>query len=147
MACSQLDGITMTYELQGRAAHALVDLFEAADFPLADLIPTDALAQVFDGLYYTEARAYPSGDSAVFNVHLAFENELALEPAGDEGPAIVFGETDAGWTVFETHTVIGPQSSFSLVNVPIALRIPRDILRDVETDGPAMLTMHADFRL
>ena len=137
----------MTYELQGRAAHPLVDLFEAADFPLADLIPTDALAQVFDGLYYTEARAYPSGDSAVFNVHLAFENELALEPAGDEGPAIVFGETDAGWTVLETNTVIGPQSSFSLVNVPIALRIPRDVLRDVETDGPAMLAMHADFRL
>lgn len=137
----------MTYELQGRAAHPLVDLFEAADFPLADLIPTDALAQVFDGLYYTEARAYPSGDSAVFNVHLAFENELALEPAGDEGPAIVFGETDAGWTVLETNTVIGPESSFSLVNVPIALRIPREVLRDVETDGPAMLTMHADFRL
>ena len=137
----------MTYELQGRAAHPLTDLFESADFPLADLIPTDALAQVFDGLYYTEARSYPSGTSSVFDIHLAFESELALEPAGDEGPAIVFGETEAGWTVLELNTVIGPASSVSLVDVPISLRIPRDVLRDVETDGPAMLTMTSTFTL
>ncbi len=137
----------MTYELEGRAAHPLSGLFQSADFPLADLIPSDALEAVFGGLYYTEARAYPSGDSSVFDVHVAFEGELALEPAGDEGPAIVFGETDAGWTVMEVNTVIGPQSSFSFVDLPISLRIPPDILRDVETDGPAMLTMTSTFTL
>lgn len=137
----------MTYELEGRAAHPLSGLFQSADFPLADLIPSDALEAVFGGLYYTEARAYPSGDSSVFDVHVAFEGELAIEPAGDEGPAIVFGETDAGWTVMEVNTVIGPQSSFSFVDLPISLRIPKDVLRDVESDGPAMLTMLSTFTL
>ena len=67
----ELEGI-MTYELEGRAAHPLSGLFQSADFPLADLIPSDALEAVFGGLYYTEARAYPSGDSSVFDVHVAF---------------------------------------------------------------------------
>ena len=130
----------MAYDFEGRAAYPLSDLFQPGAFPLADLIPPDALTQVFGGLYYTEARGYPFGDSYLFDVHLAFEGELALTPPGTQALAVVFGDTTGGWTVLETQIVIGPQGSIALIDVPVTLRVPRDVLRDVATDGPAEIT-------
>ena len=47
----------MPYDLTGRGVRPLGELITLAEFPLGDFIPTDALASVFDGLYYAEAQA------------------------------------------------------------------------------------------
>src|SRR5215212_10254664 len=101
----------MAYELTGRAIYPLSDLFQVADFPLADLLPTDTLAQVFDGLYYTEARGSLREEGAAFDVHLAFEGELALTPPGTDAVALVIGSAGDDWTVIEAQIEIGTEPS------------------------------------
>ena len=139
--------MTLAYDLEGRGIFPLADLFDLGDFPLADLIPQDALQQIFDGLYYTEANAYREGDGLVFEIRLAFDGELALTPPGTEAVALVIGAAGGGWTALDTKIVIGPSPSLSLVDVPITLRISKDVLRDVATDGPAELTITATLEL
>ncbi len=131
----------MATDLEGLAIYPVSDLFQAADFPLADLVPSDALAQVFGKIFYTEARSYAVGGGYAFDVTLAFEGELALTPPGTEAVALVLGETSGGWTLLETVLVIGPEPSFSLVDVPVSLRFDPKVLKDVATGGPASLSI------
>jgi hypothetical protein len=136
----------MTYDLEGRAVYPLSDLFQSNDLPLADMVPSHTVSQVFGGLYYTEAQAYSSGDGWAFNLHLAFQGELALTPPGTQAISLVIGDTAGGWTVIETRIVIGPEASIAM-EVPVTLRFARDVLRDITTDGPAEITFAATLEL
>jgi len=137
----------MAYDLEGRPLYPLADLFEAADFPLADYLPTATLQQVFAGLYYTEARTAPLSEGYAFDIHLAFEGELALTPPGAESLSLVIGDASGGWTDLELAAVIGPEPSLSIVDVPATLRVPADVLRDVANNGPASITFNATIKI
>lgn len=137
----------MAYELEGRTIYPLSDLLDLGEFPLADLLPVDKLAQVFDGLYYTEARSYLREEGAFFDIHLAFEGELALTPPGIQAVALVLGASSGSWTVVEAAISIGSDPSVELVEVPITLRVSKDVLRNVTTDGPAEISMNASLTL
>lgn len=130
----------MSYDVEGVSLNPLSDLFAAADFPLAEMIPTDRLQAAFDGLFYTRAMTYRSGGNLIFNLDLAIEGELALTPPGTDAVSLVIGGT-AGWTVIPVEIVIGPDASIGIIDLPITLRVSRDVLRDVASDGPAELTL------
>ncbi|GIF01459.1 hypothetical protein [Paractinoplanes rishiriensis] len=108
-------------------------------FPLSDLISAEQfpLAEVLDGLYYTQAEAFPAGDDLVLLLTLTFERELAFGIPGVDDLAVVFGSAGAGWTSLTVELVLGPSPSISLRDVDIALRVPASVLRDVATGGPA----------
>ena len=68
----------MSFDLTGRALFPLGDLIASSDFPLAEYLPVDAINQVFDNLYYTDATLYTDGENKVFDIRLVWEGELAL---------------------------------------------------------------------
>ena len=121
----------------------LKDLVSADDFPLAQLVPEDALEEVLDGLYYTEAEAFTAGDNLTLRARMTFESEIALKAPGVEDLAIVLGSSGPGWTSLDVELVIGPEASASLRDVPVALRIPPAVLKDVATGGPAEIEFKA----
>jgi hypothetical protein len=136
----------MAYEMAGRSIYPLGDLFTSSEFPLGDLLPADLLAKVFDGLYYTEAQVVVREPDVVFDLYLAFEGELALTPPGVEDLALVLGGAD-GWTAIQARVQLGPEPSVALVDVPVALRVPATVLRDIATGGPAEIGMTATLEL
>jgi hypothetical protein len=134
----------MAYDLSGRALYPLSDLIDAAEFPLGDLLVGTG---IFDSIYYTDAEAYGDGDNYVFSGRLAFESELVLRVPGTEAVELVIASGGQGWSSFEVELVIGPQPSLALVEVPLALRFSKDVLKDKETGGPAEIELAATVRL
>ena len=133
--------------LLGKALYPLADLIPLADFPLAELIPADSLQAVFDRFYYSHAVAQTVGDNLVLDVTLEIEGEIALSLPGSEAFAIVLAYGGPGWSTFRLHLVIGPQFEFSLRQVTLGLRVSPDVLKDVATGGPSVITVAADCSL
>ena len=75
----------------------------------------------------------------VGNLRLAFEGELSLKPLGNDIVAITIGSAGAGWTSFRSKIVIGADASIEFYDIPIGIRISRDILqpmkRVIKPDG------------
>ena len=75
----------MPYDIEGRALYRLSDLLSQQDFPLREVIPEAALAQVFGSMYYTSADSFFADGAVHLNLELAAEGELALTPPGLAG--------------------------------------------------------------
>jgi hypothetical protein len=133
--------------IESNTIFPLGGLLDRDEFPLAALMPEETLAAIFDGLYYTEAEAYSVGENLILRVRLAFEQELALRVPGVDDLAIVFGAAGSGWTSLPVELVVGPDPAASLWDVPVTLRTPRQILRDVVTDGPAEISFSASLTI
>jgi hypothetical protein len=136
----------MPYDLTGRGIRPLGELITLAEFPLADFIPADTLASVFDGLYYAEAQAALHDGNLVVDTWLAFENELSLRMPGSDAFAFVFASAGAGWTAVHAELVIGPDFSLTLLEATVGLRLSSDILKDVQTGQPSEIEITADIR-
>jgi hypothetical protein len=136
----------VAFELEGRGLSPLSELLELADFPLAEFLPEDALASVFEQLSYTDAAVYDDGDNLVLDLQLVFEQELALRVPGSDAVALVFGSAGPGFTSLRTEIVLGPDFSLGLREAPLSLRVSPSILRDVASDGPAEITVTGDIR-
>jgi hypothetical protein len=134
----------MAYDVAGRALYPLADLLSASDFPLADFIPSDALATVFDRLYYCDATVYERGVNTVFDVHLVFEQELVLAPPGCESFALVFASAGADWTALHLQLMIGPDFSAAIREATVGIRIADSVLRDVATGMAAVIEFQGD---
>ena len=115
----------------------LVDLIQRENFPLAAVLPEDALETVLDGLYYTEAEGFSAADNLVLRLNLTFEGEIALQVPGVRGFALVIGSASPGWTDVDCELVVGPDAELTLRDVSVALRVPKAVLRNVAKDGPA----------
>ena len=137
----------MPDDLEGLGVHPLAELFEPASFPLAELIPQELLGQVFSGLYYTAAVIEPRADGVAIALTLALEGELALSPPGTQALALVLGSAAGDWTLVDCELLIGAMPSFALPRLPIRLRVPRDVLRDVATDAGAEVLFEASLAL
>src|SRR5690606_14690576 len=124
---------TMAYDLTNRALYPLSQILQQQEFPLAEYIPTDALDQVFEGLYYTDVEAYSTSEGLHLNLRLAFEGELSLSPPGLPGIALVAGAAGTGWTSLAAEFVIGPEPSVALADVPITLRLESEILKPMKS--------------
>jgi hypothetical protein len=136
----------MPYDVEGRALTPLGELVGIVDFPLAEFLPPDAVATVFDSLYFTEAIAWSDGPNLVINIQLLFEGELALKPPATDLIALVFGSAGPGWTAISAEIVIGPDCSIALREATVGLRISPDVLSDVATGAPAEISISADVR-
>ncbi|HEU0138916.1 MAG TPA: hypothetical protein VFQ79_04365 [Bryobacteraceae bacterium] len=123
----------MPYEITGRALYPLSEILQRQEFPLAELIPQDALDTVFGGLYYTDAEAYSTSEGLHLNLRLAFEGELALSPPGLPGIALVAASGGMGWTSLRAEFVIGPEPSATLTDVPLVLRLDRSLLKPMRS--------------
>jgi hypothetical protein len=130
-------------DVESNALYPLSDLVDRADFLMGDLLPRDLVDSLFAGLYFTSAEAHFGADNLALRLRLAFEGELVLSPLGVTDLALVLGAGSPGWTTLEAEIVLGPNGSVSFRSVPLTLRVPREVLRDVATDGPAQLTFHA----
>ena len=105
----------MSFTLTDRALHPIGDLIEPAEFPLADLLPSDTADGVFDQLFYTDGEAYVEEGHVVFNIRLAFEIPIELTLPGIDAVTLVLGSAGAEWTAINVHMVIGPQPSITLL--------------------------------
>nr|WP_263327076.1 hypothetical protein [Neobacillus sp. Marseille-Q6967] len=133
----------MTYDLIGRPLYPLSELLEDEDFPFLDFLPKDLL----DGLYYTEADLYANEDNLSFSIHLAFEKEIEIKLPGIDSLALVIGGAGEDWSSIAVKLVIGTDASLTLEDVPIAIKIDRNILEDVKTKGPALLQTQGTLHL
>ncbi|WP_437878145.1 hypothetical protein WMF18_12785 [Sorangium sp. So ce315] len=137
----------MAYDLTGRGLLPISELISVADFPLAELLPVEAINQVFEGLHYTDATLYRDGDNLVFDVRLVWEGELSLSPPGVDAFALVLGSAGEGLTTAHAQIVLGPDFSIALREVTVGLRVSPHVLRDVATGGPAEITVSGDLRV
>lgn len=137
----------MAEDFEGLGVYPLGDLFAGDSFPLGELIPQALQAEVFAGLYYTSAEMEPRNDGVAVALTLAFEGELALTPPGTQSLALVFGSPAGDWTLVDCELFIGPQPTFALPRLPLRLRVPREVLRDVATDGNAEIAFEAALAL
>src|SRR5262245_37023035 len=142
-----LGHVDMAFDLTGRALFPLGDLIAVADFPLAEYLPVEAINQVFEALYYTDATLYRDGDNLIFDVRLVWEGELALAPPGTDAFALVLGSAGEGLTTAHTQIVLGPDYSLALREVSVGLRVSPHVLRDVATGGAAEISVSGDLRL
>lgn len=107
------------------------------------LLPADA----FDDIFYLSAEVSADEDRVVIALELAFDGELVLSPAGDAVAALVLGSTNAGMTAIRAIVTLGAEPSVLLEEVAVALRLREDVLRDVDSDGPAAIAVTADVRI
>lgn len=121
----------MAYDLTGKALYPLSDLLTKAEFPLAEYVPEEALESVLEGLFYTDAEAYSTTDGYHLSLRLAFEGEMALSPPGLP-IVVVAGAAGSGWTSLKVDFLIGPEPSATLSDVPLTLRVDREILRPLK---------------
>jgi hypothetical protein len=117
-----------------------------ADFPLAEYLPVEAINQVFEGLYYTNAMLYRDGENLIFDVRLVWEGELTLSPPGTGAFALVLGSAGEELTTAHAQIVLGPDFSLALREVSIGLRVSPHVLRDVATGAAAEIFVSGDLR-
>jgi hypothetical protein len=137
----------MAFDLTGRALFPIGDLIEVADFPLAEFLPVEAINEVFEGLYYTDATLYRDGENLVFDVRLVWEGELSLSPPGTDAFAVVVGSAGAGLTTAHAEIVLGPDFSLALREVTVGVRVSPQVLRDVATGGAAEISVSGHLRV
>ncbi|MFI7642292.1 hypothetical protein [Nonomuraea sp. NPDC049400] len=137
----------MAFDLTGRALFPLGDLIAVADFPLAEFLPVEAISEVFEGLYYTDATLYRDGENLVFDVWLVWAGELVLSPPGTDAFVVVLGSAGAGLTTANAEIVLGPDFSLALREVTVGVRVSRHVLRDVATGGAAEISVSGDLRV
>ena len=134
----------MSLVVEGRALRPLSELLELTELPLAELLPAATVDQIFADLRQTDARVYQDGENTVVEAVLVFEGELALEPPGLAGFALVLGEAGQNVTAVAIQVVIGPGAGMRLRDLTVGLRVPEGVLRDVATNGPATIRVGAD---
>jgi hypothetical protein len=137
----------LAYDLTGRALFPIGDLIDLADFPLAGYLPVEAVSQVFEKLYFTDATLYRDGDNLVFDLRLIWEGELALSPPGTDAFALVLGSAGEGLTTAHAQIVLGSDYSLALREVSVGLRVSEHVLRDVATAGAAEISVSGNLRL
>jgi hypothetical protein len=123
----------MAYDLTTRTLYPVSDLFTQQQFPLASLIPLDELAQIFEGLYYTDELSWFESDGLHVNCRLAFEIPIAFQAPGLPGVSLVIGGATGDWSSFALETVLGPEPSARVREVPVALRVSRDYLQPMKS--------------
>lgn len=134
----------MALDITGRGVYPLSDLIDIDEFPLGDFLPTNALEQIFESLFYADVEVYFDEDNLIVDIILAMEQELVLKPPGSEAFALILGAGGEDWTAIRTEIIIGPDSSVSFLDASVTLRISEEILRNVETDGPTEITISGD---
>jgi len=134
----------VAYSLDKRALIPLSEIIEQADFPLSDYLPLDQLAAVFDNLYYTEAVLSDDGDNLVIEIRLAWEGALELRIPGCDLFSLVLASAGTEWSTVAAIMVIGPDFSITLDDLTFGLRFDESVLKDVNSNGPAEVTITGD---
>src|SRR5688572_16128246 len=134
----------MPYDLTGRDLNPISDLIEQADFPLAEYLPLDQIASIFESLYYTEATTSFDGENVVIEAQLVWEGALELKIPGCDSYAIVLASAGAGWSTALTTIVLGPDFSLKLTEVTLGLRFDESVLKDVGSGAAAEIEISGD---
>lgn len=119
--------------------HPLPELLDAADFPLSEFIPTDALSEVFASLYYGDLDVFVDGENLVLDFVLAREGELSFGIPGVDAFAFIVAAGAEGWTFVPLRLILGPDFACEMPGLEFALRVSDSILKDVATGGAAEL--------
>ncbi len=133
----------MAVDITGHALYPLSDLLDIEEFPLRDFIPADALENIFESLFYTDAEVYFDGENLVIDIQLAINQELALKPPGN-AMALVFAPGVEGWTSLHMEIILGPDASVTFFDTSVSLRISENVLKNVKTNGPTEITISGD---
>jgi len=122
----------MTFNPEERvSALRLIQLFDPNDLPLAHILPTENLRDVFSRTLVTEYEQFYDDTTDIAKFELAFgtDQEFAVQLPGLGGMEVVFGGPSA--PAITAGAEYGPDSRSVTLGGSIRLRFPRDWLRPV----------------